>query len=153
VGQKGLRIVRRVFQAWHLFRGGGLARAQLQQRLDPLARHLHEVRDAGRACADSKTANFCTNLLALEPALGRFVITAGVEPTNHHAERLLRRGVLGRKMSFGCHSAAGCRFVERLLTVTQTLRLQQRNSLHYLIAAVHNHRANLPMPSLLPVEG
>jgi hypothetical protein len=28
--------------------------------------------------------------------------------------------------SFGCHSAQGCRFAERILTVVQTLRLQQR---------------------------
>ncbi len=40
-----------------------------------------------------------------------------------------------------------------MLTVTQTLRLQDRNILHFLIEAVHNHRANLPIPSLLPVEG
>ena len=94
VGAEGLRIVRRVFKAWHLFRGGGLSRAQLQKRLDPIARHLRKVLDAGRACADSKTANFCTNLVELEPALWRFVITEGVEPTNNHAERILRRGVL-----------------------------------------------------------
>jgi transposase len=153
VGEEGLRVVRRVFKAWHLFRGGGLSRAQLQKRLDPIARHLRRVLDAGRACADSKTAAFCTNLVELEPALWRFVITEGVEPTNNHAERILRRGVLWRKISFGCHSAAGCRFVERMLTVTQTLRLQNRNILHFLIEAVHNHRANLPIPSLLPVQG
>ena len=98
-------------------------------------------------------ANFCSNLVDLEPALWRFVITEGVEPTNNHAERVLRRGVLWRKISFGCHSAGGCRFVERMLTVTQTLRLQDRNIVHFLIEAVHNHRANLPIPSLLPVEG
>src|SRR5271157_3566940 len=153
VGEDGLRIVRRIFKAWHLFRGGGLSRAQLQKRLKPIARHLRQVLDAGRACADSKTANFCSNLLNLEPALWRFVDTEGVEPTNNHAERILRRGVLWRKISFGCHSAAGCRFVERMLTVTQTLRLQDRNILHFLIEAVHNHRANLPIPSLLPAEG
>jgi len=153
VGEDGLRIVRRIFKAWHLFRGGGLSRAQLQKRLKPIARHLRQVLDAGRACADSKTANFCSNLLNLEPALWRFVDTEGVEPTNNHAERILRRGVLWRKISFGCHSAAGCRFVERMLTVTQTLRLQNRNILHFLIKAVHNHRANLPIPSLLPLEG
>jgi hypothetical protein len=28
-----------------------------------------------------------------------------------------------------------------------------RNILHFLIEAVHNHRANIPIPSLLPVEG
>jgi transposase len=153
VGAEGLRVVRRVFKAWHLFRGGGLSRARLQKRLDPIARHLRKVLDAGQACADSKTANFCSNLVELEPALWRFVITEGVEPTNNHAERILRRGVLWRKISFGCHSAAGCRFVERMLTVTQTLRLQERNILHFLIEAVHNHRANLPIPSLLPAGG
>ena len=153
VGKEGLRIVRRVFKAWHLFRGGGLSRAQLQQRLSPVARELRKLLDAGRACADSKTAAFCANLVELEPALWRFVVTDEVEPTNNHAERVLRRGVLWRKISFGCHSAAGCRFVERMLTVTQTLRLQKRNILHFLIAAVHNHRTHLPIPSLLPVQG
>jgi hypothetical protein len=33
------------------------------------------------------------------------------EPTNNHAERLLRSGVSWRKNAFGCHSASGCRFV------------------------------------------
>jgi transposase len=153
VGAAGLKVVAQVFRAWHLFRGGGLSRAQLQRRLSPIARHLRRVLDAGCTCADSKAANFCANLVALEPALWRFVVTEGVEPTNNHAERLLRRGVLWRKISFGCHSAAGCRFVERLLTVTQTLRLQHRNILHFLVDAVQNHRAGAPLPSLLPAKG
>jgi transposase len=149
VGQQGLRIVRRVFKAWHLFRGGGLTRERLQKRLDPVARQLRKLLDAGCECADSKTATFCGNLVALEPALWRFVVTEGVEPTNNHAERILRRGVLWRKISFGCQSASGCRFVERILTVTATLRLQKRNILQYLIEAVHNHRASMSIPSLL----
>jgi transposase len=153
VGREGLHIVAALFEAWHLFRGGGLSRALLQKRLSPVARRLRQVLDAGCDCADSKAANFCANLIALEPALWRFVVTEGVEPTNNHAERVLRRGVLWRKSSFGCHSAAGCRFVERMLTVTQTLRLQNRNALHFLIEAVHNHRVSLPIPSLLVVEG
>src|SRR5712692_1306468 len=153
VGAEGLKTVGKVFKAWHLFRGGGLSRRQLQDRLSPVARHLREVLDAGKDCADTKTANFCSNLVDLEPALWRFVVTDGVEPTNNHAERVLRRGVLWRKISFGCRSAAGCRFVERMLTVTQTLRLQNRNILHFLVETVHNHRAGLPIPSLMPVKG
>jgi transposase len=149
IGQEGLKVVGKVFKAWHLFRGGGLSRAQLQKRLDPWARHLRKVLEAGCACADSKAATFCANLIAIEPALWRFVATEGVEPTNNHAERILRRGVLWRKISFGCQSVAGCRFVERMLTVTQTLRLQNRNILHFMCEAVHNHRAGLPAPSLL----
>ena len=118
-----------------------------------MARDLRKVLDAGYDCADTKVANFCANLIALEPALWRFVISAGVEPTNNHAERVLRRGVLWRKISFGCQSAAGCRFVERILTVVQSLRLQHRNVLHFLIEAVHNHRAGSPLPILLPTKG
>lgn len=151
IGQEGLATVRKLFRVWHLFRGGGLSRDQLQLRLSPVARHLRKVLDAGCSCADTRAANFCANLVALEPALWRFVVTDGVEPTNNNAERALRSGVLWRKISFGCHSAAGCRFVERMLTAVQTLRLQNRNTLHFLIEVVHNHRSNLPIPSLLPV--
>jgi hypothetical protein len=39
-----------------------------------------------------------------------------------------------------------------MLTVTQTLRLQQRNILHFLVEAVHNHRVGSPTPSLLPLK-
>jgi transposase len=62
--------------------------------------------------------------LALLSAVWRFVVTEGIEPTNNRADRLLGRGVQWRKKAFGCHSAEGCRFVERILTAVQTLRLQ-----------------------------
>ena len=73
----------------------------------------------------------------------------GVEPTNNHIERLLRPAVLWRKRSFGSQSASGCRFVERLLTVVQTRRLQGRPVLDYLHEALVSHRAGLPAPKLL----
>jgi transposase len=72
-----------------------------------------------------------------------------VEPTNNHIERLLRPGVLWRKNAFGCHSEAGCRFVERILTVVQTLRLQKRPVLEFLYQSVCSHRSGRPAPSLL----
>jgi transposase len=78
-----------------------------------------------------------------------FILEEGVEPTNNHAERMLRRGVLWRKRSFGSHSVDGCRFVERMLTVVQTLRLQKRSALDYLQQAIIAHRANSPAPKLL----
>jgi transposase len=83
---------------------------------------------------------------------GGFVVSEGVEPTNNHAERVLRRGVLWRKNAFGCQSAAGCRFVERMLTVVQTRRLQGRSVLGYLYEALLAHRKGLPAPSLLAAE-
>jgi transposase len=57
--------------------------------------------------------------------------------------------VIKRKRSFGCYSEEGCRFVERLFSVTQTLRLQQRPVLNYLVDALVAHRHGLPAPQLL----
>ncbi len=88
----------------------------------------------------TKAAIFCQNLLALEPALWTFTREEGVEPTNNHAERVLRQGVLWRKNFFGCASDRGARFVERMLTVAQSLRLQKRSVLNFLVASLEAHR-------------
>jgi transposase len=152
LGQKLQGLSEEVFQQWHLFRGGGCDRQELQAWLDRPARAFERVLKAGRRCADAKAATFCVNVLELLPAVWRFVVSEGVEPTNNHAERVLRRGVLWRKNAFGSQSEAGCRFVERMLTVVQTRRLQGRSVLTYLYEALVAHRKGLPVPSLLPAE-
>jgi len=144
-----------LFADWWAFRGGELDRAGLQARLNPIARELQGILEQGRSCADSKAATFCVNLLALYPALWLFAAVEGVEPTNNHAKRILRLGVLWRKNAFGCHGAGGCRFVERMLmlTVVQTLRLQKRPVLVNLHRAIAAHRAGLPALQLLGHAG
>lgn len=153
IGRVGREVVECLFADWGAFRRGELDRKGLQARLDPIARELQGALEEGRGCADKKAATFCANLLALYPALWLFAAIDGVEPTNNHAERILRSGVLWRKNAFGCHSAAGCRFVERMLTVVQTLRLQRRPVLNYLYRAIQAHRAGLPAPQLLGQTG
>jgi transposase len=150
VGQAGLSAVAAVFKTWHSFREGGLDRAGLQARLPAIRQDLRRALVEGSKGADKKVARFCRNLLRLYPALWTYARVPGVEPTNNHAERVLRRGVLWRKNSFGCQSEAGCRFVERMLTVVQTLRLQQRPVLDYLHQALVAQRAAIPAPNLLP---
>jgi transposase len=147
-GVKGLAAVAILFHEWHLFRGGG-SRRQLHRELEPLRQAVRDWLGDGASCADAQAAALCQNLLAVEPALWTFLYRAGVEPTNNHIERLLRPGVLWRKNAFGCHSEAGCRFVERILTVTQTLRLQQRPVLEFLYHSLVAHRQGLPAPVLL----
>jgi transposase len=61
----------------------------------------------------------------------------------------VRGGVLWRKNAFGSHSEGGCRFAERMLTVVQTLRLQDRSVLAYLEQAITAHRRGQPAPKLL----
>jgi transposase len=76
----------------------------------------------------------------------------GVEPTNNFSERVLRLFVLIRKITYGNRSAKGEIALARLLTVTQTCKLQQRPLLGYLLTAVHCHRRRQPAPSLRPLQ-
>ena len=63
-----------------------------------------------------------------------------VEPTNNTAERGVRPGVLWRKGSFGTHSAAGSRFVERIMTAAATCKQRDRNVTDSITAArVHRN--------------
>ena len=117
----------------------------------PLMEDMEDVLAAGLRCRDARTQRFCARLDDEKWGLWTFVESAGVEPTNNHGERVLRRAVLWRRRSFGCHSAAGCRFAERILTVATTLRLQQRNVVTFLSDSIAAHRAGRPAPKLLPV--
>lgn len=149
VGRRGLRIVRELFTAWHAFRAGTLTRSRLQEVCAALEGRLGQTLLEGAFGTDPKVAAFCENLIALEPALWTFAKREGVEPTNNFMERLVRLAVLWRRRSFGCNSEAGCRFVERILTVVQTCRLKTANTLEFLTAAVTAHRAGQPGPSLV----
>jgi transposase len=148
VAEACLALKDQVFERWHLFRGGGLTRAQLDDRIAPLALELLAVLQQGGRSRDRKTARFCKRVLAVYPALWTFVVVEGVEPTNNHAERVQRMAVLYRKNCFGCHSDSGCRFIERLLTVVQTLRLQKRPVLPYLKETRIAHRNGGTKPKL-----
>ena len=149
IGEAGLEGVDAIFDEWHSFRGGGLTRSQLQRRIAPIRQTLRECLESGCAGTDKKAARFCANVLAVEPALWTFVRREGVEPTNNHIERQLRPGVLWRKNAFGCHGERGCRFVERILTVVQTRRLQRQPVLDFLHHSLLAHRRGQPAPALL----
>ena len=149
LGREGLQIVRKVFAAWHAFQDGACTRAQLEDRLAPVVCHMSRLLSRGQSSTDRSAARFCAKVAKLEVALWTFVVEEGVEPTNNFMERLLRRAVLWRKRSFGCWSEAGCRFVERILTVVQTRRLQRQNVLEYLHDALRAHRNGQPCPPLV----
>ena len=150
VGKAGLRVVRRVFTAWHAHQEGETTREGLEERLAPAIRRMNAVLVEGCKGDDPTVATFCSNLLELEQALWTFAREDGVEPTNNHIERLLRRAVLWRKRSFGSQSEEGCRFVERILTVVQTRRLRDEGVLEYLHDALVASRVALPCPKLIP---
>jgi hypothetical protein len=79
-----------------------------------------------------------------------FVDVKGVEPTNNTAERAWRPAVIDRKLSFGTQSESGSRFIERMLPVSETCRLQKRSMYDYLTKAVIAHFSKQAPPPLLP---
>lgn len=149
IGTELLLLTDVLFAWWHRVRDGTLARQRFRRLVESLRADVITVLEQGSACACPQTAATCRELLAVEEALWTFVRVEGVEPTNNHIERMLRLAVLWRKQSFGSQSAWGCRFVERLLTVVQTRRLQGQSVLNYLYDALVAHRAGLPAPNLL----
>ena len=139
-----------VFELWHRFREKGCTRGELSDlmvpHIDALGNLLHE----GMRSGDIRLSSFCERLLDRYPLYWLFTAVEGVEPTNNHAERVQRRAVLWRRKSFGCQSPAGCRFVERILTAVQTLRLQGRNALEFLGRSLAAHRDGSIKPKLCP---
>ncbi len=68
-----------------------------------------------------------------------------VAPTNNAAERALRPSVITRKLSFGSQSERGLRWVERVQSVRETLRIQGRDFFDFLLAKFQGKQ-----PPLIP---
>jgi transposase len=149
LGAAWLELQSQVFELWHRFRDQNCTRHELGDQMAPLMLALLTILESGRRSRDRVLVRFCARLAEVFPDLWTFVVAEGVEPTNNHAERVLRRAVLWRRRSFGCHSAEGCRFVERILTVVQTLRQQKRSVLAFLTETIQAHRAGTTAPRLV----
>jgi transposase len=150
IGRSLELLTETMFHAWHRVRDGTLARVAFQELMESLRVHIVARLQEGTSCSAHLVAGRCREILSLEPALWTFVRIEGVEPTNNFGERILRQGVLWRKCSFGTDSPNGSRFVERILTVVTTLRLQNRNVLDYVAAACEAALHGATPPSLLP---
>lgn len=73
----------------------------------------------------------------------------GVPPHNNATERSLRHGVIWRKTSHGTDSAAGSRYVERMLTVVATCRQRGRDVIGVLTDCLRSRLDGKAAPSLL----
>lgn len=150
IGSALLLQVDQMFQWWHRVRDGTLDRASFQIQMEPVEAEILRLLHLAASLDRSKTAGMAKRILKLDKALFTFVRVEGVEPTNNYGERSIRPGAMWRRTSFGTHSEAGSRFVERILTAVTTLRLQKRDVLEFLAAAYAARLERKPAPSLLP---
>jgi transposase len=84
---------------------------------------------------DDEAGKLVRQLMREIDSLWTFLDARGVEPTNNLAERSLRFPVTYRKRSFGTRVDGGERFVERILSLRQTCRLQKRRTYPVLVDA------------------
>ena len=152
VGKKLLDETARMFAWWHRVRDGTLSRATFKVYMRSLRGRVEALLLEGSRLTDKKTARTCAKLLKSSEAMWTFVGVEGLEPTNNSSERAVRHGVIFRKLSGGTKSAAGSRFVERILTAHATLRLQRRAILPFLRDACAARLRSSSPPSLLPVQ-
>jgi transposase len=148
IGDAGLEVCTAVFDLWHQFRARRIGRSAMRRLLTPLRGKMNQLLKRGGRSKAKRAAGFCRELLQWEPALWTFARVKGIEPTNNHAERMLRPAVMWRKQSLGSHSLGGCRFVERMMTVLQTLRLRGQNVMDYLEQAIRALRCGVSPPPL-----
>jgi transposase len=139
-----------MLSAWHRVRDGTLPRARYQEMARRAQGAVEALLARGVALHFKGLSGACQDILDHREALFTFAFKPGVEPTNNHAERALRAFVLWRKVSFGSQSARGCLFAQRIMTVAQTLRLQRRSVLTFLIQACHAQAGTASIPTLLP---
>jgi transposase len=150
-----LALHARLFRLWHRFRAGPgvrygpVTREQLIAKSIPLEKKFFALAERHLDSRDKDVRNLALALLKNFERFFAFLRNEGVEPTNNSAERALRCAVQWRKISFGSRSSQGEIAVARLLTVTRTCRMQNREPLDYLGSAIRSHRKAQAVPSLL----
>ena len=150
LGLKLLYYTRLIFHYWHKVGDGTMSREKFKILMEPIRRKVEKLLMTGAASENSKTKNTCLNILKIKEALWTFVDTVGVEPTNNIAERVLRQIVIWRKICFGTWSPNGTIYLERVMTVVATCRLQERSVFGFFCEAMHAHLEGRKSPSLLP---
>ncbi len=148
-GKAGLELTKELFTIWHDYESGKIDWPEMQKRMNSVEIEVGRLLAGGTRSKDKKVRGFTKKLLELEPSLFLFSRVPGVEPTNNRAERMLRPVVLLRKGSFGTMSAGGSQFVERMMTVVMTCRLQKRSVLKYLQAVCLAQDQGRKIPCLL----
>jgi transposase len=150
IGSELLTLTDQMFQWWHRVRDGTMSRSTFQRKMLPVRRRVERLLSEGTYCTKRKVEAMCREILALRRALWTFLRVEAVEPTNNAAERAIRPAVLYRRTSHGTHSEDGSRFIERMLTVTATLKQQGRNVFDYVTEACERALLGQRPRSLLP---
>jgi transposase len=150
LGHDLMRQTKLVFQYWKPYKKGEIRWRTFRRYMSPVRDEINALLLRGEFSCNKRLIGMCSELHKHHQWLWTFVDVEGIEPTNNTAERALRPAVIYRKLSFGTQSETGSRFLERMLTVSETCRLQNRSVYDYLTEAVTAHFSKQDPPTLLP---
>jgi transposase len=148
LGRDLKRPVDVMFILWHKCKSDSISWEMFQSEMQPVRKEVNSLLLRGVASENKRLIGMCRELYNHREWLWTFTEIQGIEPTNNTAERALRPAVIYRKLSFGTQSEAGSRFIERMLTVCETCRLQNRSVFQWLTTAVEARLQNRPAPKL-----
>lgn len=151
-GRRIRELIDEVIRADTNARRAGQRISWAEGELGTIHNRLMDAVEAGERCHTPELARLCGTVLDIWPTLWNFTEHAGAEATNNRCERAIRHAVLWRKTSLGTQSKAGDRFVERILSIRETCRLNNRSLHNYLIEVHHTRLTGTDIPSPLPSD-
>ena len=139
-----------MFKVWHRFKGGDIDRAAMLVEMLPVQADWRKLAERAKAHEHKKVRALGKDLLKQWDSLWPFLSHDGAEPTNNHAERVIRPSVLLRKTNGGTHSLIGSDFVSRLQSVIVTAKCQGLRLVDWLTGVFKALWAPVELPRLLP---
>jgi len=128
-----LKETGRLFTYWHAYlESDDCSLEQLYHATTLIRARMKKYCNQYKDSDDKAVRTRARRTLKNWPHLFTFLQVKGVEPTNNRAERSFRHAVQWRKICFGSQSNKGERYVERILSVTRTCKMQGRNPLDFL---------------------
>ena len=136
-------------QLFHLHKSLRDDRARLQQESAVVRQRIHKTTLG--AFLDHEELRPLGRLLYFRPQeIWNYLDNPALEMTNNQAERDIRPLVIWRKMSQGTQSVRGDRYMERIQTIQQTCRKQDRNPFVFIKNTLIAYWQGVRLPSLLP---
>jgi transposase len=139
----------KIFYYWNKYKSEIISFKHLKKAIDLIKKSFKSCLKNAINCGHTRTAGTCKNILKYFESLFTFSRHEGIEPTNNHAERQIRKYVIYRKLSYGTKSERGSRFIERIFSISATCKQQGKNIINYIKQAVINFNSGLPPPELL----
>lgn len=149
-GRRAVRLSKAILRGWRRF-DEHADRARLADELRPHWEKLIDLLVEG-ADSDEKRVR-CRGVCSTARRRSRpSPSTTASIPRTTPPREVCARPCSGGRAASDRRALAGCRFVERILTVATTLRQQGRNVFDYLVDVANAPLTGVPPPALVPIR-